>query len=383
MARKIVLVVLFVMLCFYVPTFSGAQVTLLSPNGGETLLTGEQYSISWLAPEEAVIFRILYSINNGMTWKLITDTGSGSSHPWIVPPQSGNKTKCLVKVVGYNTLGVKVGADKSDTPFTIEVVKLDTPNGGEFISWGNQETISWTTNKTRDEVTKVKLHYTTDGGVTWNKITTLEGNPKSYDWDVPCTWNKTKSNCKVKTVLADSSGKVLGQDTSDNYFTLVPGCVDISGSWYGSENGSITCWYNGYSETAHIDGSGTVQIVQDACRISSWTIPDSIETRHGTLCGNDFKIAGEFCIDLVGGAAFTANQFHGKGVVSEDEINIKGSGYCAGSYEGVNFSCTGNTHSSFTRYENGMLATGNKDGIRQAAPLFFNDFLGIISIVSQ
>jgi len=127
-----------------------------------------------------------------------------------------------VKVIGYDFSEKKVGADRSDWPFTIEVVKLTWPNGGETLTPGDMPTITWKTNETKRDVTKVKLLYTKNGGNTWNKIDTLDGNPGSYDgWTVPDVL-KTKSKCKVKVVLKDARGNTVGKDTSDGYFTIQP-----------------------------------------------------------------------------------------------------------------------------------------------------------------
>jgi hypothetical protein len=125
-------------------------------------------------------------------------------------------------VKGYDASGVRIGADTSDKPFTIEVVNVDLPNGGESFAPGEHLTITWTTNETTSDVIKVKLYYTKNKGVTWDVIDTIRGsNPGSYDWTVPAVW-KTKEYCKVKVVLMDMSGNTLGSDASDSYFTIQP-----------------------------------------------------------------------------------------------------------------------------------------------------------------
>jgi hypothetical protein len=207
---------------------SGAISTIpvvVQPNGGESVPAGGTYPIIWDAPSEATKFTLKYSVDKGLTWKTIATDVSGLSYDWTpVPVPSKNKRQSLVKVIGYNAKNVKVGSDKSDAPFTIEVVKLTSPNGGVAYTSGDPLTITWTTNATQATVAKVRLYYTKDAGVTWLPITFpphIFGNPGSFDWTVP-TVVSSKPNCKVKVELRGSLGDILGTDVSDNYFGINP-----------------------------------------------------------------------------------------------------------------------------------------------------------------
>jgi cysteine-rich repeat protein len=191
--------------------------TLLSPNGGETIPSGSIYTIRWTAPPGAVKFTLKYSINNGSTWKLIASNRTGTSYDWHVPTLSNNKTNCLVKVIGFNSSGAKVGEDISDSTFTIEVIKVTSPDGGEILTSGGTHTITWLTNGTIRPVANTKLFRSINGGTSWTAIKTVSGNPGSYIWTVP---NVSSSNCKVKVVLKDSGGVTVGSDMSDGVFTI-------------------------------------------------------------------------------------------------------------------------------------------------------------------
>jgi hypothetical protein len=196
-------------------------VILIAPNGGEALSSGSNYTIEWDAPLEMVSFKLKCSLNNGGTWKPIEGGITDTSYDWRVPTPPEDKPKCLVKVIGYDGWGEKVGVDKSDAPFTIAVVEVTSPNGGEVLISGDPHTITWTTNETKEPVTKVVLKYTKNGGKRWKKIETLTENTGSYDWTVPDV-PKTKSKCLVKVVLKDAKGNTVGSDTSDGYFTIQP-----------------------------------------------------------------------------------------------------------------------------------------------------------------
>jgi len=197
------------------------NVILFTPNGGEVIPSGTNYTIQWGAPSEAASFKLKYSMNNGKAWKLIYSGITSTSYSWPVPTPPKNETRCLVKVIGYDASGKKVGADNSDSAFTIEVLTVTSPNGGETLTSGDPYTLTWTTRGTKRPVAKVKLKYTKNGGEEWIPIHTFKGeNPGTYDWtpDVP----KTKSKCMVKVVLKDAGGNTVGSDTSDGYFTIQP-----------------------------------------------------------------------------------------------------------------------------------------------------------------
>jgi hypothetical protein len=200
---------------------STLPVILLVPNGGEIIPSGSPYTIQWEAPPEAVGFKLKYSMNNGRTWKPIGNGITDTFYDWTVPTPVKNKTKCLVKVIGYEDSDKEVGADRSDSTFTIEVVKVTWPNGGETLTSGDMPTITWTTYETKRDVARVILKYTKNGGKRWKKIETLTENTGTYDWTVPDV-RKTKSKCSVKVMLKDAKGNTVGSDTSDGYFTIQP-----------------------------------------------------------------------------------------------------------------------------------------------------------------
>jgi hypothetical protein len=203
----------------YLAIPSSQAVEVISPNGGELIPSGSTYPVRWGASSEAVKFTLRYSINNGATWKVIASNVTGTSYYWGVPVQKNNKTNCLVKVTGYNASGVKIGEDTSNGTFTIEVVKVTSPDGGEVLNQGNPWTITWRTNRTIRPVASVKLLYSINGGSTWKLIKTITGNPGSYNSTVPYV---SSSSCKVKVVLKDAGGVTLGSDISDGVFSIQP-----------------------------------------------------------------------------------------------------------------------------------------------------------------
>jgi hypothetical protein len=218
--------------------FTIEVVTVVTPNGGELLHAGEDATIEWRACSDAVKFDLKFSLDNGLNWYFIDDETTpwviegkgvtGTSFPTtVLPPDTGNKTTCLIKVIAYNGAGKQIGSDTSDKPFTIEVVKLTYPDGGPPpLKQGDSINITWTAYDTIEPITKVQLFYTKDGGVTYSLIRTLSGSfspgPYSQSWTIPSVGTTPKTKCKVKVVLKDQKGVIRGSDVSDNYFTIEP-----------------------------------------------------------------------------------------------------------------------------------------------------------------
>ena len=204
-------------------TANYTSIILITPNGGEKIPSGSMYTIKWGAPPEAVKFTLEYSLNNGSSWVLIASNITGTSYEWKVPAPTANKTQCFVRVTGYDSSGVVVGSpDKSSSTFTIEVVKVVAPNGGEQLKSGSTYSISWEVNETSSPVSTVKVLYydTTVATPVWKPIATLVWNPGSYKWTVPSATAAYTS--KIKVALKSSTGSSLGSDVSNAYFNISP-----------------------------------------------------------------------------------------------------------------------------------------------------------------
>ena len=196
-------------------------VKVLTPNGEGVFATGDEVTIAWNALEQAVSFDLYYSVDDGVTWKEIVLGWPGSPYEWTILPLNGNKKQSFVKVVGFDSEGKQVGADKSDKPFTIQVLKVTYPSdpGISFTS-GIAETIQWEVYPTRSSVETVEIYLTKDGGSTWTLLNRLPGDYWSIDWTPEV--GKERKQCKVKVVLKDIKGNNVGVDSSNNYFTIEP-----------------------------------------------------------------------------------------------------------------------------------------------------------------
>jgi hypothetical protein len=197
-----------------------STVIVISPNGREVIPSGSTYTINWCAPPQAVKFDIFYRMNKS-PWRQIASKITGTSYSWTVPCPVNNKRKSFIKVIGYDSYDNKVGQDMSDSTFTIQVVKITSPNGGEYFVSGTLYTVTWQTNCTKRPVESVQLYYDSEKdwirGWEWMWHLTVTGNPGSCSWRGP---DDSSATCKVKVVLKDADGRTVGSDISNKVFTV-------------------------------------------------------------------------------------------------------------------------------------------------------------------
>jgi hypothetical protein len=207
---------------------SGA-LTIWSPNGGEVLATGGDWTIRWGTRSDVASVKLFYSVDKGQTWKFISEevvTETNNSKDWIAPLLKKNKVnKCLLKAKAFDSDGKKIVTDKSDKPFTIEVVKLTSPNDGGTFGSGEAVDVTWTTNTPAKPVAEMVLHYSLDNGSTWKKFATQPAapgtHPGSHSQSVALPdVSATKTKCKIKVVLKDGAGNNIGSDVSELPFTI-------------------------------------------------------------------------------------------------------------------------------------------------------------------
>jgi hypothetical protein len=195
-----------------------ANLTLYTPKGGEIVPSGAMYTIEWGSGVVPAKFDLLFSMDDGVTWLPIASKITGMSYDWQVPALTETSDKCFVKLIGYDSSDAIVGEVISDFPFTIDVLNIIQPNGGETLTSGTVYTMLWHTG-TLSPIAKENLYYTDNGGDSWKLITSRAGTGELYPWEVPWVTNM-RTSCKVKIDLLDANGLVVGTDVSDDFFAI-------------------------------------------------------------------------------------------------------------------------------------------------------------------
>jgi hypothetical protein len=191
----------------------------------------------------------------------------------------------------------------------------------------------------------------------WVTYTTLR------DWQActtPATWTPTARWPYQVGVWVRSAGSTA--DAPETSAALAYEVLfNLAGSWYYSENGSLTYTICAQGEcetgTEPISESGTLSVVQNGTEIC--LTPPGAGTsfrRCGTLRGNVVELSGIGCAPLPGLAmTFTENVATARGTVSADgrTMWLTGSTSCqgTGTYEGIPFTfrATGNSTVTMTR----------------------------------
>ena len=94
-------------------------VLVVSPNGGETMQSGENREIHWIANDDRGVSTVdvYVSFNGGVDYELLAaGVPNDSLYEWVVPPRSSDS--CLARVVAFDASGLS-GADGSDGMFSI------------------------------------------------------------------------------------------------------------------------------------------------------------------------------------------------------------------------------------------------------------------------
>ncbi len=122
---------------------------------------------------------------------------------------AGVSSPASLQVVAHDQAGNSAEASR-DVNVTIGL-RLTAPNGGETWAEQSNQTITW--ESSGNVASTVHLHYSTDGGSTWDEITTSTANNGTYTWTLP-NFIETQSACKIKV----STGQYA--DESDDTFTI-------------------------------------------------------------------------------------------------------------------------------------------------------------------
>lgn len=219
---------LIIVLCFCISN-SFASIKLTCPNGGEKFVVGSDTLITWegILPTDTV--KLEYSIDNGISWKLISDKAQGLNHIWKDVPKPASNL-CLVRI----------------QPFS----KIDSSNFEPAIEW--QKTYG---GSQYEELTSMRN--TKDGGCI------MAGCTLSNDGDV--TGNKGVTDAWV--VKLNSYGAIEWQKTyggsREDYFQSIKQTSDggyILAGYTKSNDGDVTD-FKGSSDwwIVKINSSGTIE----------------------------------------------------------------------------------------------------------------------------
>lgn len=242
---------------FTIAAFTDATITVISPNGGESWLTGETYPVTWDSTGNGTNVSIHYSLNDGTSWHTVTlSTPNDGSHDWTLPDTVSTACRVRVSAVGGDWDGEPY--DQSDEVFSIisqaiPAVAVLSPNGGESWVFGTTRQVTW---KSTVGLEGLTIEYSTDNGSAWATIATPSTDTGSYDWLVPET---PSDECLVRVHAAVAGTGEDVADTSDGLFSITaPAQATIA---VQAPNGGESL-YMGYNYDITWNTYGTVENVK-------------------------------------------------------------------------------------------------------------------------
>ncbi len=256
-------------------TIDTQSLTLISPNGGESLGSGNLHKITWTSTGQISSVKLEYSTNAGSTWILI-DSGAPNtgSYDWVVPAIT--TSSALVRISDAAD-GAPADASNSVFSITISTLTLTSPNGGESWFVGSNQTITWSET---GGIENVKLEYSTNNGASWTEIIHATPNDGSHPWSVP----NSPTNQALLRISDASDGAPA--DISDAPFSIINSTLTLTSPnggemWTGESVKKITWTWSGSLNAIKLDYSvnnGTTwnAIVSSASNSGSydWTLPD-------------------------------------------------------------------------------------------------------------
>ncbi len=238
---------------------------LTHPNGGEAFIAGSDTVITWEGIPATDTVKLEYSIDNGKTWKNITEQATGLKYEWKNIPLPAS-TKCLVRISQMEVAkSVKnepsivwqknYGGSSDDYANSI----IETQDGNLIVAgYSKSNEGDLINNKGGWDYWVLKIN-SQDGNIVWQK------NYGGYEFD--------RANSIIET--QDGNLIVAGSSNSrDGDVTNNKGGWDYWVLKINSQNGNII-WKNNYGGSID-DGSNSI-----------------IETQDGNLVLAGYSVSGD------------------------------------------------------------------------------------------
>lgn len=201
--------------------------TIIFPTGGEVL--SGTIDITWNTVDaNPGVVDIALSNNSGASYTTIAtnepDDGSYSLDTTLLSSQFNPDQASTFRVrITPRDIPSNLGQSVVSSDFTIDntppTVTLDAPSGGEIIG-GSAVSIEWTS--TDDNLDRVKIEVTQDGGATYSTVETGVPDTGSYNWDTTGLTDGSTYNVRVTAIDAAQNSSTASSDTDFTIDNTVP-----------------------------------------------------------------------------------------------------------------------------------------------------------------
>lgn len=258
------------------------MVTITSPNGGEEWPIGALKEVTWSSVGSVSNnLKLEYSKDNFTTATTIaTGLVNSGTYNWTVPDDASAVVKLRLTDASRPAV-----TDQSDSAFSIvnPILTITYPNGGELLSVGDVENITWQNVGTVSN--SLKIEYSKDSFVTSTVIAANAPNFGTFAWTVP---NDVSTSMKIRIT---DNGRPVVWDKSDANFTILPTPAItvtvpvLNDIWRVGTVHNITWTDNGGRISNNLtlqystDGGTTWKLITSGRANNgtyAWTIPDDV-----------------------------------------------------------------------------------------------------------
>ncbi len=191
-------------------------ITVVKPNGGESLEIDGTYDIEWDSTGDITNVKIEYSTDGGGTYpnEITASTPNDGVFTWDpIPDDPTDQAKVRISDASDGAVN-DVSDDVFEITATPKNLEVLVPNGGEVWVVGTSHAITW---DSEGAITNVKIEYYKDDDYDGTKVVIIASteNDGSYTWD-PIPDDPT-TTAKVRISDADAAATY---DDSDEFFEI-------------------------------------------------------------------------------------------------------------------------------------------------------------------
>jgi len=201
------------------------SISVISPNGGETLTAGSTHTIRWSYggnPGSSVRIELLKAglVTNTISYFTSIGSAGSGSYNWAIPSNQTSGSDYSVRITSTSNSSY---TDTSDSNFTIvgpppPTISVTFTNGGDTLTAGSTETVRWTYGGNPGSFVKIEL---LKAGVSVSTISGFasmgSGGSGFYNWSIPSA-QVSGSDYQIKVTSMSNTSCI---DMSDSNFTIV------------------------------------------------------------------------------------------------------------------------------------------------------------------